>query len=332
MLLGTPAFMSPEQARGAEVGPASDLFTLGSVLYVLSCGAKPFDAPTTMGILTALAVDVPPRAHEVNPAVPLGLSQLIAELLAKEPSARPASADVVVERLQVLLAAVERPTESATQPLAAAIPLPPSRSARRSRTRRWLAAAGCLVLGLALVWACLPPPASRPATIYPTLPGVTYLSDLQPIETVNWPFSQPLASLGAEPPEWPPPTGGRRVILHGQASLHGVFMHMPTQGDPRCRVAYLLAERFQSFTASVSLNDGPRSCPPMTFTVYGDGQPLWRSTTVRSQDETQTCSMLSVRGVRVLALELSGPDSVVGTHGVWIEPYLTPLSSHQEQP
>src|SRR5207244_2381616 len=55
-VLGTPAFMSPEQARGDAIDPRSDLFSLGSVLYGLCTGTPPFPGNNTLATLTALAV------------------------------------------------------------------------------------------------------------------------------------------------------------------------------------------------------------------------------------------------------------------------------------
>ena len=59
LVVGTPAFMSPEQARGLKLDGRSDLFTLGVMLYRLATGRMPFDGSTTMAVLTSLAVDAP---------------------------------------------------------------------------------------------------------------------------------------------------------------------------------------------------------------------------------------------------------------------------------
>jgi serine/threonine protein kinase len=108
-VIGTPAYMSPEQARGREVGPAGDLFSLGCVLYHLTTGQLPFRGRDTLATLSALAVETPPPVRKLNPASPPELSGLIAALLAKEPADRPASAREVLDELadieQALLAA-----------------------------------------------------------------------------------------------------------------------------------------------------------------------------------------------------------------------------------
>jgi hypothetical protein len=89
-------------------------------------------------------------------------------------------------------------------------------------------------------------------------------------------------------------------------------------------VSYSLRKQFDVFSSEVSLNDSAPASPlPMTFSVYGDGRLLWRSSPVVTRAETQSCSV-SVKGVDVLELTVTtnpgGPDSVRGAHGVWLDP------------
>jgi hypothetical protein len=103
VVVGTPAYMSPEQARALKVDARADLFSLGAVLYRLCTGRLPFDGPTTMAVLTALAADAPRPVRELNPAVPEPLADLIHQLLAKNPADRPQTADEVVRRLRAMV-------------------------------------------------------------------------------------------------------------------------------------------------------------------------------------------------------------------------------------
>ncbi len=99
-IIGTPAFMSPEQARGEKnVDARTDLFSLGCVLYVLCTGELPFQGETTMGILMALATHDPTPPHKISAATPKPLSRLIMRLLAKHPDDRPQTAREVIEEL-----------------------------------------------------------------------------------------------------------------------------------------------------------------------------------------------------------------------------------------
>ncbi len=99
-ILGTPAYMAPEQARAEKVDHRCDLFSLGAVLYRLATGELPFKGATTIAILTALAVDNPTPVREINSAIPEKLADLVMRLLEKEPDNRPQSAKAVVKEIQ----------------------------------------------------------------------------------------------------------------------------------------------------------------------------------------------------------------------------------------
>lgn len=98
-VLGTPLYMSPEQARGLVVDARTDLWSLGVILYQMTTGQLPFQGKNTLAILTALGTENPLPPHELNPAVPPTLSTLILRLLSKDPAGRPATAEAVVEEL-----------------------------------------------------------------------------------------------------------------------------------------------------------------------------------------------------------------------------------------
>ena len=88
-LIGTPAYMSPEQARGDKAGPAADIYALGAILYQMLVGKPPFAAATMPLMLIAHINEAPPRIDD--PEVPRALADLVASMLEKEPKARPAS-------------------------------------------------------------------------------------------------------------------------------------------------------------------------------------------------------------------------------------------------
>jgi serine/threonine protein kinase len=106
-VVGTPAYMAPEQARGKPVDRRADLFSLGALLYRLVTDRLPFDGPDVMAILTALAVEEPLPVAEWNPATPPALAKLIHELLAKKPADRPQTADEVAARMHAIAASTQ---------------------------------------------------------------------------------------------------------------------------------------------------------------------------------------------------------------------------------
>jgi serine/threonine protein kinase/predicted ATPase len=119
MVVGTPMYMAPEQARGEALDGRADLFSLGCVLYEVVTGRPPFEGKTAMAQLTALFTETPPPASQLNPAIPAPLTDLLTRLLAKVPSARPASAEVVGEALKTVeragAATAQRPAPRDTQ-------------------------------------------------------------------------------------------------------------------------------------------------------------------------------------------------------------------------
>jgi serine/threonine protein kinase/Leucine-rich repeat (LRR) protein len=91
-ILGTPAYMAPEQARGEKVDHRADLFSLGVMLYRMATGKLPFKGPSAMAVLIALTTETPTPVRELAPNLPPALATLIERLMSKDPANRPQSA------------------------------------------------------------------------------------------------------------------------------------------------------------------------------------------------------------------------------------------------
>lgn len=98
-LVGTVAFMSPEQITGDPVTPASDLYSLGAVLYVLLTLRRPIEADNIAGYLARHITETPRAPSDIDPNVPPHLEAICQHLLKKEPNQRPASAAEVLAAL-----------------------------------------------------------------------------------------------------------------------------------------------------------------------------------------------------------------------------------------
>ena len=129
-VLGTPAYMAPEQADGLEVDHRADLFGLGAVLYRCCVGEPPFAGATTMAVLSALANRDPAPLRQMNPAAPAALEALVMRMLAKAPADRPQTAAEAAEELRRI--EQEHGTMTALPP-APSEPAPPQAGPRRRR-------------------------------------------------------------------------------------------------------------------------------------------------------------------------------------------------------
>ncbi|MCC7538804.1 MAG: protein kinase [Deltaproteobacteria bacterium] len=99
-LLGTAAYMSPEQARGSrDIDARSDLYALGCVLYECLAGQPPFVGDHVLATLAKVLLEPPPSVRELRPGLPRELEALVSRLLSKSPELRPRSAEEVLDAL-----------------------------------------------------------------------------------------------------------------------------------------------------------------------------------------------------------------------------------------
>jgi hypothetical protein len=197
---GTPSYMSPEQATGEPLDARSDVFSLGAVLYVMLTGMRAFDAPTVPGILARVAKKDPAAPSKVVGGLPLIVDDIVARALAKDPGQRYATAQMLAEDIEDVLAertarhrASWTPPPAADETLRSAVARPPG--APPAEATRTVARDGSLVLRLAdrvsgrgvLVLLALlavgigyplatrstdaPPPATPLSFVLPSLPG-----------------------------------------------------------------------------------------------------------------------------------------------------------------
>lgn len=126
-LLGTPEFLAPEQFQFDELDHRVDLFSLGSVMYLLLTGQVPFTGQSPHAIMNRISSSQPTPIHELTPNVPDEVASLVEHLLQKDPNDRPDTAADVANSIQQLLDKSKRP--SRTQPVIV-------KNANRKRTTR----------------------------------------------------------------------------------------------------------------------------------------------------------------------------------------------------
>lgn len=174
-ILGTPAYMSPEQVLGRPVDGRSDLFSLGIILYEMAAGTRPFQGQGLNAIFNAITNEVPPPVHAANPEISRELSAVIMKCLGKLPEARYADCGELAAAIRSAVA------------VASSEPAPPGRSgtagkfgsAARGAARFpvWARVlAGCVVALclLALFWGrSAPPTGQAPVSSGATAPQAT---------------------------------------------------------------------------------------------------------------------------------------------------------------
>jgi serine/threonine-protein kinase len=99
IVLGTPAYMAPEQLAAAEPTAASDLYALGVTLYELLAGRLPHEGRSMGELLRQVSGETPEPLQRVRPGLPAAVGDLVARLLAKAPADRPGPASAVAAKL-----------------------------------------------------------------------------------------------------------------------------------------------------------------------------------------------------------------------------------------
>jgi serine/threonine protein kinase len=164
--LGTPTYMAPEQAMSDEVDQRADLFSLGTVLYLMCTGRAPFGETSSLAILKHVVEDQPRDIRELNRDIPPWLCEIIGKLHAKLPADRYQSADEVAELLLDRLAELQLHGEVAASPREeAAKPQPPRRRAWRTAVAllSFLIVFGDLLVAYYYDWPPFQPPAAAPS-------------------------------------------------------------------------------------------------------------------------------------------------------------------------
>ena len=186
-ILGSVKYMSPEQAMGEPVGPASDLYSLGVVLYEMLTGRVPYEASIPAEVSAKHAGEPASHPREVNPEVPEGMDALVMKLLSRDPADRYVSAAELIEELRrvrdglpLLSPSAEEATTAALAASTLPTPAPGATGPRRRKTRlSWTLMAFVALIavlgavGGAAVWSLWqdPGPASIPDILRGTLEG-----------------------------------------------------------------------------------------------------------------------------------------------------------------
>jgi len=164
-IVGTPTYMAPEQITNGAITPATDVFSVGCLLYELLCYQRPFEAESVHGVLYQVLTTEPRPLRTVAPSIPAALERVVAKAMNKVPHERYESAGQMMATLQQIRAALSGADEEATQPLGRWTPLPRPvlKLITHASMRARLAVLGALAAVVVLLLYAPAPPADEPS-------------------------------------------------------------------------------------------------------------------------------------------------------------------------
>ncbi|MCG3161175.1 MAG: Serine/threonine-protein kinase PknD [Acidobacteria bacterium] len=184
MVMGTPQYMSPEQARGEELDARTDLFSFGAMLYEMATGSAPFKGDSIAVIFDAILNREPVPPTQLNPKAPAELEHIIGKALEKDRDLRCQSAKEMLADLKRLQRDVSsgRPAAQASAPTAAKPP---------ARWRKWavIAAVPVVIIAALLIWKLKPSSDGPPKVLSYT--AITTDGNAKAVGV----FDQPIASM-----------------------------------------------------------------------------------------------------------------------------------------
>ncbi len=196
-MLGSPRYMSPEQAMGHQVNGRSDIFSLGAVLYEMITGQYAFDGDSLPTILYRVINETPAAASSLRPQLPAGLASLLTRMLDKDPQIRP-DARALVNALHALA------------PAAAHVPapLPSNRIPRLLPVLAFGTPLGVFLLigiGIIVIEHFLPPAQQVAPAPTPPIPSITQNIARQSVTDAAPDSPSAAATAKARPPAYRPP-------------------------------------------------------------------------------------------------------------------------------
>lgn len=241
---GSVGYLAPEQASGAAVGPAADVYALGCLATTLLTGRPPFAAETPVGVVHQHLNEQPPDLRERRPEVPSDVAVRVAAMLAKDPSARPGSVASAVAALGSATKTAGIDHDPTT------VLVSPSRTAVIEPARRWPPRAALVAIGLA---ALLAGAAVGVATRGDDTPEITAEPMAVPSPEMS-PSPTPTPSPSPSPSPEPPPATPEEAAAAAISELRALLVDLRAQDAMTAEALEKLDER--AAEAADKLRDG----------------------------------------------------------------------------
>jgi serine/threonine protein kinase len=276
MLMGTPEYMSPEQAEGSAVDHRTDLYALGVVLYQMLVGRVPFSGTTPHATLHAVIYEPPPPPRQLNPGIPPAVEAVIVKAIAKQPQQRFQSGAELTSALRSAYSGQPSvgpvPSQPATLRTASA---PPAIPTQRRSPLVWILAALAAILAVLLVvfvllilnrgdvaQTPLPPPTHVIVLTTPTVNAGSATPSFVPTEV-------PLATATTSPTE-PPTMPTNTPVLPTETPVPPTDTSEPPTDTPNPPT--------DTPTATMTPSPTPTTpAPPCAFPAQGVFATLWQT-------------------------------------------------------
>jgi eukaryotic-like serine/threonine-protein kinase len=248
-IVGTPTYMAPEQITNGAITAATDVFSVGCMLYELLCYQRPFEAESVHGVLYQVLTTEPRPLRTVAPSIPAALERVVAKAMNKVPHERYESAGQMMATLQQIRSALSGADDEATQPLGRWTPLPQPvlKLITHASMRARLVVLGALA---AVVLLLVFSPSGQPAGT----------QESAALPQANPPGAAPAPTFAAAPPTIPEAPVSMAVSLRRDSAYAARDRAIAAGARKNSVSAWILAESmFQASEQAVQTGDQSRA-------------------------------------------------------------------------